>query len=78
MNQIVKLKLKNVHQNEMDNKFKEDPSNDDAAYYGTTFQSEFSYEYHFFVQHLGYKPLDQVGYYVLARPNSDSTIYTRY
>ena len=61
----------------MDDKFKDDPSNYDAAYYGTIFQSEYSYEYHFFVQHLGYKPLDQVGYYVLARPNTDPIIYKR-
>lgn len=78
LKQIIKLKLFAKSQDEMERKFKADRHNVDAGYYGTEFVSPYSDEYHFFIQHLGYVPDDEVVCYVLARPNSDTAVYTRY
>lgn len=76
LKQIVQLKLKPKSMDEMNKKAMRDRSNVDAGYYGTEFNSEYSDEYHFFVQYLGYVPAGRIAYYILARPNSDTVVYT--
>ena len=78
LQQMVTLKLRPKNESEMQNKATQARSNVDAGYYGTEFISDYSEDYHFFVQHLGYVPPQETAYYILARPNSDTVVYKRY
>lgn len=79
LSEVVKLKLKPYNPSDFNYKSRVAPNDPNSGYYRTMFLSDLYPRppYDFWVEHLGYRKAEQIVYYVLARPRSDTKTYVR-
>lgn len=73
--QMTKLKLNPENMKDFNKKGMTNKADPNAAYKDTVFFSLYS-DSRFFVEHLGARSSDETVYYVLARPDFDTNVYT--
>ena len=71
-----KLELKPVDENEYRIKRAANRLDPNAIYYGTVHKTLLS-DARFFVHCVGIRPLSEISYYVLARPENETAVYYR-
>ena len=77
--QLVTLKIFAVDYQQFRKKANDDPDDPNAGYYETKFYSELYSppDHYFYLEYLDDKEADDIEWYVLARPRSDTETYVR-